>query len=293
MLPQPADSSHLSASVSQIPPAVSLAAARRIASPSLDGSVPPPPTGQPARLGRPDRPSDLPHDRPARSVRRYWVPRFSLAFLLTLVIAITALCGFIIPALAHARWLSRVSCCQCHLKQLGVYLSTYASRYGSDVSYPGIAPPITAPGTATGAAPLPAGPNGAFWSHLWRVPTAARAVSRVPGEERMFTCETFRRRVGWAAAPGSLDWSAPRLSNRTAFPRGALDERVAARVFISGDLLGTPEGPNHGGAPGAPDTMLVALRWDGSVCKLDPKTDPIEYARYIAETDALTSPRSR
>lgn len=43
--------------------------------------------------------------------------------------------------------------------------------------------------------------------------------------------------------------------------------------MISGDVIGTPDRPNHGGQPGAPDDTWNALLFDGHVEAIYPGTE--------------------
>ncbi len=167
-----------------------------------------------------------------------------------------------------------------------MYLATYVSRYGSGVDYPTLQAPAAAPGR-----PAPAGPNGAFWSHLWLLPSPAgtptrRAVSARPGEDSLYACKV---RAG-TAGPGTLDYAGPDLTQTAFFPGSRLSDRVASQTWIGGDLL-LPGDCNHGGDHLGPNFAFNALALDGTVRTVQPNS--VEHARYLMETNAENGVRGR
>lgn len=205
-----------------------------------------------------------------------------LAFVLV-ASAIIALAAFGVASREEAYFRKSSIDCKNNLKQLGVYLSLYVQRYGGGTEWPGCEVP--AGGVGGGFA---AGPNGAFWSHLWRLP--AGAISRRPGEDALFQCTVRRRRLRAAITPSALDYAGPALERVEDFPGGRLSDRVAAQTFIGGDLC-LPGDPNHAGTRvsgrGFPSN---ALRFDGSVKEVQPGSP--ETATYERQTNALTGVRT-
>lgn len=222
-------------------------------------------------------------------------PRFTLRQFLFCLGTLAVLVALMTSALQEARKRSMVSDCKGHNKNLWVTLITYTSRYGSDCDYPSNTLP---PGHGGGEAA--AGPNGSFWGHLWRMPAALdappgkanpRAVMPRPGSgDFYFGCKWWRRnrKIG----PASLDFAGPNLDNVGSFPGARLSSAVSPSCFIGGDLLGTPEGPNHGLRGGLP-FAFNATRFDGSVITIDPAAGASpDYDQYLRDTNAATAPRT-
>lgn len=201
---------------------------------------------------------------------RGWRIRFSLRALLAFVAVLTAIASVLVTAQVRARRLYQIMECQINLKLLGNDLSLYTQEFGGGRDWPG----TRDLGDGRGSVP----PNVAFWEILWLVPTPGLAVrARRPEYDKQFICP--RSSVGRTTT--ALTYSAPRFSARwppgsgsvsscEVFPGGKLSMAVRCDVLIGGDIIGPPDYPNHGGAPGRPDTPWWGLRMDGSVDQIQP-----------------------
>lgn len=204
--------------------------------------------------------------------------QFTLLHLLLVTTVLAVLTAIFVPPLMAARKQSAKSSCSNSLKQLANYLTLYVSRYGGDRDYP-----ITVSLYGSGV-PVPAGSNGAFWSWLYRVPEQERAVSKRPGDCGLYVCRVRQYEHRSWAKPTSLDYTGPNLgatwppnsgdlSGRAIYPGGILSEAVRGDVMIAGDIIGPPDVPNHGGAPGAPNDDWKGLCFDGHVESVVPHSE--------------------
>ncbi|MBI3272384.1 MAG: hypothetical protein HYZ53_25555 [Planctomycetes bacterium] len=138
--------------------------------------------------------------------------------------------------------------CWNNQSQLSFLITLYVSRYGSGRQYPGN---VSVGGSG---APVPSGPNGIFWAHLYRVPNHFEAVSQRPGNDGLYACTPVDSH---AFSTTTLDYSAPNFSatwttsgtngsGAPVFPGGCLSEAVRGDAFIFGDLPDAPGGtPTH------------------------------------------------
>ncbi len=129
-----------------------------------------------------------------RPAPRGWWLRFSLARLLLGYIGVIVL-YLLVVAWPVARKRSKVTDCKNGLKQMGLYLNTYASRYGSGVIYPTGFTPVPA---AVVPVKVPGARGGTVWEELSAVPTSARAVWSRPREAGLPQCTPTPR--GWITA---------------------------------------------------------------------------------------------
>ncbi|MBI5369152.1 MAG: hypothetical protein HZA54_19100 [Planctomycetes bacterium] len=211
-------------------------------------------------------------------------PQFSLADLLIGLLVLTTLVGLTVPAYFSARKQSLKSDCKGNLKQLGNYLTLYVSRYGSDWNYPSTSPP------GGSGAPVPAGPNGAFWSHLYRLPNQTNACSQRPGDCSFYICDVHLGKIG---TPTALEYTAPIFaatwpsglgadSGRPIYPGGKLSEATRGDAPVGGDLIGPTDVPNHGGRPGAPNDDWNMMCFDGHVESVVPGS--VKHILYVTAT---------
>lgn len=164
--------------------------------------------------------------------------------------------------------------CRSNLQQLGNYLTLYVNRYGNDLDYPS-----TSVIAGTGA-PIPEGPNGRFWSVLYRVPSQSTAVSQRPGDDSIYVCRVFH--LGRDMRTTTLEYTGPAFSavwpegsgsrQEPMYPGGRLSDAVRGDVMIGGDVVGPPDSPNHGGQPGRPADDWEALGFDGQILTIHPGT---------------------
>ncbi|MBI3272330.1 MAG: hypothetical protein HYZ53_25285 [Planctomycetes bacterium] len=194
--------------------------------------------------------------------------QFRLRTLLLVVVSLCCTVAMLINFLAVAHKQSLKSNCKGNLKNLGNYITLYASRYGSDRDFPG---PFVLMGSG---APTPAGGNGVFWSTLYRVPNQTNAVSQRPGDCGIYVCKVRKTQPTTTALEYTCPnfgavWpagnSSPAGKPMLAFPGGLLSDAVRGDTPIGGDLIGPSDTPNHGGLPGAPTDDWNCLFFDGHV----------------------------
>ncbi|MBI5369150.1 MAG: hypothetical protein HZA54_19090 [Planctomycetes bacterium] len=192
---------------------------------------------------------------------RRW--QFSLSDLLMVMIVLTILVGLSVQVYVRARRQSLRNDCRNNLKQLGNYLTLYASSMCYPRPYPCTSPP------GGSGAPIPAGPNGAFWAWLYRVPNGTNAVSLRPGDDSLYVC----RVTGTMATSSALEYTCPVFDATWPAGQGTGPIYPAGRLFrggrgdapVGGDLIGPVATPNHGGEPRAPNDNWNMLCFDGHV----------------------------
>ncbi|MBI5369151.1 MAG: hypothetical protein HZA54_19095 [Planctomycetes bacterium] len=191
--------------------------------------------------------------------------QFSLGGLLTTLLFLSVLAAVAVPVHARLRRMSLKSGCKNNLQMLGNYLRLYMSRY-CPPPYPNTYPP------GGSGAPVPAGLNGVFWSHLYRVPNQANACSVRPGDDSLYVCKV----TGTRPTSSALEYTAPNFaaiwpnghgadSGGPVYPGGRLSEATRGEAPLGGDLIGPSDSPNHGGEPGVPNEIWNLLCFDGHV----------------------------
>ncbi|MBI3268141.1 MAG: hypothetical protein HYZ53_03900 [Planctomycetes bacterium] len=217
--------------------------------------------------------------------------QFSLAGLLATLLCLSVLAAIGAAVRARLQTETYKTHCRNNLRQLGNYLTLYASRTYCGQFYPDTSPP------GGSGAPVPAGPNGAFWAWLYRVPNQTHAVSQRPADDGIYVCQVHRYLCHLPVEKGvtttALDYTAPNFAatwqpgiggvkGHVFFPYGRLGEPVRGDTPIAGDLIGPTDAPNHGGAPGAPDDDWNMLCFDGHVERVLPEST--QHAIYAAAT---------
>ncbi|MBI3272716.1 MAG: hypothetical protein HYZ53_27260 [Planctomycetes bacterium] len=171
---------------------------------------------------------------------------------------------------------------------MGNYLTLYVSRYGTDRHYP------TTIALGGSGAPVPAGPNGAFWSWLYRVPNQTNAVSQRPGDDGIYVCKTS----GTQPTTSALEYTGPSLgatwpegehAGQALFPGGTLSSAVGADTPIGGDLVFGVAQANHGqSAPDRPNDDWACLFFDGHVERILPDTQKAKLYRAATTGERTT-----
>ncbi|MBI3273363.1 MAG: hypothetical protein HYZ53_30545 [Planctomycetes bacterium] len=202
---------------------------------------------------------------------------FTLRQLLAVVLVLSLCVCIGIHVLAALRpRASSLHCCS-NLMNLGNYLTLYVSRYGSDHDYPGTA------FVGGSGAPVPAGPNGVFWAHLYRVPNQTNAVSQRPGDDGLYVCMEMPTRTGlaYSAPQFAATWS----SGAPVFPGGRLSDATRGDACIGGDVADGPASlPTHHWAtpPANGGKRWSCLSFDGHHEHIQPGTEAA--ARYQSQT---------
>lgn len=194
-------------------------------------------------------------------------PQFTMRQMLAGVVVSACIFAYLAVAQIGVRRISDRTKCMADLKGLGAKLALYLDRYGSSRDYPGT---IVVGGSGY---PVPPGPNGAFWSWLYRVPTQATAISQRPGDDALYLCAACRHYI-----PTGIDFTCPAfgatwpvgVGTGAMFPGGRLSAMVRGDAPVGGDVIGPPDKPNHGGLPGAPNQPWVCLYVDGRVEQVEP-----------------------
>ncbi|MBI5366010.1 MAG: hypothetical protein HZA54_03150 [Planctomycetes bacterium] len=187
----------------------------------------------------------------------------TLVELLAVAVCVAVLVLLLPEVLQGTRHYHDRRACKSNLKQLGNYLTLYVSRYGSDRHYP------TTVAIGGSGAPVPAGPNGAFWSWLYRIPNRTHAVSQRPGDNSLYIC----RMTASQPTSTALEYTAPNFAavwpvpagTGPVYPGGRFSEACRGDAMVGGDLIGPPDAPNHGGTPGMPADDWNVLCFDGHV----------------------------
>lgn len=206
---------------------------------------------------------------------RLWKRTFSLRVFLLAFSFMTVIAAILVTSRYRVWRMSRITECRCNLAQLGNYLMLYSSQYGNQGVYP------TDVDLKKGADARPA--NVAFWSPLWEVPDRQRAVAPRPGGDELFVCPLARIPV----SPTALTYTSPQFAAKwpaghapavgePIFPGGRLSDAVRRDVLISGDVIGPPDRPNHGGMPGQPSEPVSALTWAGERVLLEPGSERLK-----------------